>query len=231
MAILKPAEGPHTMTIASVEEADGKFGAQWKFTADNGDLMFLSEMAAARQIARLGLTMESCVGQTLVFTQTQKLDPCLGRLAFEEATSAECGPRLAAFLMTVDLTGYSPTESFHTEAKERLIEYGFSPADHYWHDCWRTGTFTVDEVYADFLAYCNEHGFSAKTMERWSKIGFSRHIPPQVVRGQRSTANDRARTLTLPPLPNGQPDPTPPHRLRRNPSVLSPLPRRPTPGY
>lgn len=94
MAILKPAEGPHTMTIAGVEEADGKFGAQWKFTADNGDLMFLSEMAAARQIARLGLTMESCVGQTLVFTQTQKDGKTFNNVALAKEGAAPA-PRAA----------------------------------------------------------------------------------------------------------------------------------------
>lgn len=98
MAILKAAEGPHTLTITGVEEVEGKFGNQWKFTADTGDLLFLSEMAAARQVARLGLTPESCVGQTLVFTQTQKDGKTYNNIALagSGAPAASGAPKAAA---------------------------------------------------------------------------------------------------------------------------------------
>lgn len=98
MAILKAAEGPHTLTITGVEEVEGKFGNQWKFTADTGDVLFLSEMAAARQVARLGLTPESCVGQTLVFTQTQKDGKTYNNIALagSGAPAASGGPKAAA---------------------------------------------------------------------------------------------------------------------------------------
>ena len=89
MAILKPAEGPHTLTIASVEAAEGQFGAQWKFASTSGDLLFLSEMAAARQIARLGMTMESCVGETFVFSQTKKDGKTFNNIALATGDAAQ----------------------------------------------------------------------------------------------------------------------------------------------
>ena len=160
-----------------------------------------------------------------VFNQTRKMDPCLGRIAFDEANSEDCGARLAAFLLSVDMTGFDPTQSLETAAKARLIECGFSPAEHYWKDCWRTGSYTTDEVYADFRAYCEERGFSAKTMERWSKISFSRTTPPGVVH-TRGATGERLRTLTIPALPDGECDPTPSHRSRGLSSAPLPLPRR-----
>lgn len=94
MAILKPAEGPHTLTIASVEAVEGQFGAQWKFASTSGDLLFLSEMAAARQIARLGMTMESCVGETFVFSQTKKDGKTFNNIALASGDAAQA-PRAA----------------------------------------------------------------------------------------------------------------------------------------
>jgi hypothetical protein len=71
MAILKLANGPHTLTVRTCTADEGNFGPQVKFD-DGQDCVFLSESAAEKQMARLGLTMETVIGKTLVFSQTVK---------------------------------------------------------------------------------------------------------------------------------------------------------------
>lgn len=71
MAILKPANGPHTLTVKAVTQEEGNFGPQVKF--DGGDnIIYLSEAGAMQQLARLNLNPLTAVGQTLVFSQTKK---------------------------------------------------------------------------------------------------------------------------------------------------------------
>ena len=71
MAILKLANGPHTLTVRTCSPDEGNFGPQVKFD-DGQDCLFLSQAAAEKQMARLGLTMETIIGKTLVFSQTVK---------------------------------------------------------------------------------------------------------------------------------------------------------------
>lgn len=71
MAILKLANGPHTLTVRTCSPDEGNFGPQVKFD-DGQDCLFLSQAAAEKQMARLGLTMETIIGKTLVFSQTIK---------------------------------------------------------------------------------------------------------------------------------------------------------------
>jgi hypothetical protein len=70
--ILKLSEGPVTMVVRSVAEADGKFGKQYVFTSEAGDLLYLSEAAGSRGLARLNLDYETVAGQTLTFSQVKK---------------------------------------------------------------------------------------------------------------------------------------------------------------
>jgi hypothetical protein len=70
--ILKLSEGPVTMVVRSVAEADGKFGKQYVFTSEAGDLLYLSEAAGSRGLARLNLDFETVAGQTLTFSQVKK---------------------------------------------------------------------------------------------------------------------------------------------------------------
>lgn len=72
MSIHKLANGPLTITIASVESTEGNFGPQVCFTGDEGTSVYISELSATKQIARLNLTLEGCVGQTLFFEQVKK---------------------------------------------------------------------------------------------------------------------------------------------------------------
>ena len=70
--ILKLSEGPVTMVVRSVAEADGKFGKQYVFTSEAGDLLYISEAAGSRGLARLNLDFETVAGQTLTFSQVKK---------------------------------------------------------------------------------------------------------------------------------------------------------------
>lgn len=72
MAIHKLATGPITLTVTAVEQSEGNFGPQVRFDGASGDCVFISEMSAARQLARLNLTMESVVGKTIHFEQIKK---------------------------------------------------------------------------------------------------------------------------------------------------------------
>lgn len=72
MAIHKLATGPITLTVTAVEQSEGNFGPQVRFDGASGDCVFISEMSAVRQLARLNLTMESVVGQTIHFEQIKK---------------------------------------------------------------------------------------------------------------------------------------------------------------
>ena len=72
MPFHKLADGPITMTIAAVKSAEGKFGPQMVFSSTEGVDVFISEMSGAKGLARLNLTPESVVGETLSFEQIMK---------------------------------------------------------------------------------------------------------------------------------------------------------------
>lgn len=75
MSILKVEIGqPVTMTVSDVENAQGKFGPQLKFIAANGDCLFVKADTAQRQLDRIGVTVESAAGKTLLFEKVQKGD-------------------------------------------------------------------------------------------------------------------------------------------------------------
>lgn len=94
MAILKLAEGPVVVTITGVEQVEGNFGPQVKFTTESGDLLFVNELPATKQLARLKLDFDTVVGSTLRFEQVKKNGTTFTNidLAQEGATSA---PRAA----------------------------------------------------------------------------------------------------------------------------------------
>jgi hypothetical protein len=71
MAILKLENAGDTMTarIKQAETTAGKFGPQVKFEMENGDLLFISEPTAMRQLSRIPLEVGECAGETLVFSR------------------------------------------------------------------------------------------------------------------------------------------------------------------
>ena len=70
--IHKLSEGPLTLTVVGVEQVQGKFGAQVLFHGEDGTDVYLSEMAAVKQLGRLNLDLDSVVGQTLYLEQIKK---------------------------------------------------------------------------------------------------------------------------------------------------------------
>ena len=73
MAIVKLATVGESVTwrIKSAETVAGKFGAQVKFTAENGDCLFISEETAGRQLGRIPLDIANCAGELLVFARDE----------------------------------------------------------------------------------------------------------------------------------------------------------------
>jgi hypothetical protein len=72
MPFHKLADGPITMVIGKISATEGKFGPQMVFTSDSGMDVFISELSGAKGLARLNLTPESAIGETLTFEQIRK---------------------------------------------------------------------------------------------------------------------------------------------------------------
>lgn len=72
MPLHKLAEGPITMTIGAIEPTEGSFGPQIKFISTDGVDVYINELPATQQIARMGLTLDTVVGQTLYFEHVKK---------------------------------------------------------------------------------------------------------------------------------------------------------------
>lgn len=68
----KLAAGPITLTIASIAETEGQFGPQVRFSGANGIDVYVNKAPTERGLARLNLTMETVVGQTIRFAQVKK---------------------------------------------------------------------------------------------------------------------------------------------------------------
>jgi hypothetical protein len=74
--IHKLANGPLTLTVSDIASVEGNFGTQTQIDGEdlNGQevRVFVSEMTAMRQLARLNLTPETVLGETLTLTQVKK---------------------------------------------------------------------------------------------------------------------------------------------------------------
>lgn len=73
MAIIKLANAGDAVTwrIKKAETVAGKFGPQVKFENDSGDILFISEETAGRQLGRIPLDIDTCAGETLTFSRTE----------------------------------------------------------------------------------------------------------------------------------------------------------------
>jgi hypothetical protein len=75
MPIHKLAEGPCTLTVAEVQIAPNNFDPtkqQYLFIGTNDERVYVSELSGAKGLARLNLTLESVIGQTLTIEQVKK---------------------------------------------------------------------------------------------------------------------------------------------------------------
>ena len=71
MAILKlQNEGETaTLSIKAAEVVQGKFGPQVRFDTTDGDVLFIAQETAERQLKRIPLTVEQCAGEVLTFSR------------------------------------------------------------------------------------------------------------------------------------------------------------------
>ena len=73
MAIVKLANAGESVTwkVKSAETVAGKFGSQVKFENDKGDILYISEETAGRQLGRIPLDIANCAGETLTFAREE----------------------------------------------------------------------------------------------------------------------------------------------------------------
>lgn len=73
MAIVKLANAGDSVTwhIKSAETVAGKFGPQVKFESESGDLLYIAEDTAGRQLGRIPLDVANCAGETLTFYRSE----------------------------------------------------------------------------------------------------------------------------------------------------------------
>jgi hypothetical protein len=73
MAIIKLAnvDDSATFVIKDAALVQGKFGPQIRFESDGGDLLFISQDTAMRQLGRIPLELHECAGETLTFSRSE----------------------------------------------------------------------------------------------------------------------------------------------------------------
>lgn len=94
MAIHKLANGPLVITVTKAEQQEGQFGSQVVFDGDNDVRVYVSELTAMKQLARLNLTLESVIGKTIHLEQIKKDGKTFTNitLAREGATATPAAP-------------------------------------------------------------------------------------------------------------------------------------------
>jgi hypothetical protein len=109
MSILKLALGRQNAisgTIVHMElDTTGKFGAQYKFTMDSDDLLYLSKDAVERQTARLNLTPDELVGQVVTFWKKPMDNDPTGTKGFLNIELGASGTRVAHVARNDDAVG------------------------------------------------------------------------------------------------------------------------------
>jgi hypothetical protein len=99
MAIHKLANGPLTLTVVKAESQEGQFGTQVCFDGEGDVRVYVNELTAMKQLARLNLTLDSVVGQTLHMEQIKKDGKTYTNITLANAgapaTPASSAPRAA----------------------------------------------------------------------------------------------------------------------------------------
>jgi hypothetical protein len=105
--IHKLANGPVTLEISAAIPSEGNFGPQVCFIGTDGTSVYVNDAPAKRGLERLGLDMETVIGQTIRFSQVKKDGKTFTNLdrAGEgtAATPAAAAPVAAAPKAPVDL--------------------------------------------------------------------------------------------------------------------------------
>lgn len=68
----KLADGPITLTVSRLEAQIGNFGPQFQIFGTADELVYVSEKSTLSGLARLNMTTESVVGQTIRIEQVKK---------------------------------------------------------------------------------------------------------------------------------------------------------------
>lgn len=92
MAIHKLATGPVTITVAKCESVEGQFGNQVVFYGEGDVLVYVSEMTAMRQLARLNLTPETVIGKAIYLEQIKKDGKTFTNIALAAAGDTPAAP-------------------------------------------------------------------------------------------------------------------------------------------
>jgi hypothetical protein len=103
--IHKLAQGPITLTVTDIQSVEGQFGTQTQIDGEDSTgqdvRVYVSEMTAMRQLARLNLTPETVLGVTLTLSQVKKdgktfTDFVIGDKAKPTPTIAASAPPVSA---------------------------------------------------------------------------------------------------------------------------------------
>ncbi len=106
MPIHKLANGPITLSpVTSIEAAEGNFGPQMVIKGNADDIVFISEMSGAKGLARLNLTPETAIGQTLRLEQIKKDGKTFTNIERAGAgTATAAAPAARSAPQTVDMS-------------------------------------------------------------------------------------------------------------------------------
>ena len=97
MPIHKLADGPITITVVGVESVEGKFGQQVRFSGEDGTDVYVNELPAQKQLARLQLDAQAVVGKTIHLEQVKKNGTTFTNISLAAGASAgAAAPRAAA---------------------------------------------------------------------------------------------------------------------------------------
>lgn len=98
MAIHKLADGPITLTVVGVSQVEGNYGPQLRLSGEDGTDVYVNELPAQKQLARLNLTAETVVGRTIHLEQVKKNGTTFTNMSLAAAGAATgaTAPRPAA---------------------------------------------------------------------------------------------------------------------------------------
>ena len=100
MAIHKLATGPLTLTVTTAELAPSNFKPeqmQVAFTDQEADVrVYVNELTAMRQLARLNLDLESVVGKTIHLEQVKKDGNTYTNMSLVSSDGAKAAPRASS---------------------------------------------------------------------------------------------------------------------------------------
>lgn len=122
MPVHKLANGPITLTIASVTESEGQYGPQVKFTGQDGMEVYVNKAPADRGLGRLNLTAETVVGQTVKFQQVKKDGKTFTNLDLAAPGTEGIGAPATATASTATPVAYAPSPRRSVEELDALYE-------------------------------------------------------------------------------------------------------------